>query len=340
MSGWMESFNVAVGLQDDPADASKAAINAQMSAEDRRARLAEEQFAYQKSLSDPFFKASLPAYYSLVGAITGQPQSYDPYAYNDAYTKLTPEEARNLASGYEYTTVAEHGKPHGYMKNAKTGEMIKLSNATPDAQSWLKSMGITAPQFDANKTYYRDQAGNLVEGKMQTAAPFNPTETDAYKWQQSQMEKNTRRSLRSLGRENSTFGMNAIGDQNRNLAATEYDKQLGRLADLTNIARGGSSALAGASAGFSNQQQQGISNMGNNLANANLAGGMLKQNSLYNNQSNLGSLANLGIKAWDMYQNSGSDSAGGSDWGSYNGTIDNYDANTTYAGDSPGPWAG
>lgn len=333
--GFLDPNSWANAFDTSAEDAQDKAIKAQQSAEDRRAQLAEDQFAYQKSLSDPFFKASLPAYYSLVGAITGQPQSYDPYAYNDAYTKLTPEEARNLASGYEYLSRTEHGRPHSYMKNVKTGEMTRISNAIP-AAGRLEAMGVTTPQFDVNKTYYRDANGNLVEAKMQTAAPFQPTETDAYKWQQSQMEKNTRRSLRSLGRENSTFGMDAIGDQNRNLAATEYDKQLGRLADLTNIARGGSSALAGASAGFSNQQQQGITNMGNNLANANLAGGMLKQNSLYNNQSNLGSLANLGIKAWDAYKNSGSttDNGYGATWNDSGGDINNVDF-----GDDWGTWA-
>jgi uncharacterized membrane protein YebE (DUF533 family) len=92
-----------------------------------------------------------------------------------------------------------------------------------------------------------------------------------------------------------------MADQNRNLAASEYDKQLGRLADLTNIARGGASSLAGASTGYTNAAGQNITNMGNNQANASLAGGMLKQNSLYNNQQNGMSLANLGLKAYDAY---------------------------------------
>jgi hypothetical protein len=255
-------------------NAQNKAIEAQQSAEDRRASLAEDQFAYQKLLQDPFFKSSLPAYYSLVDAITGKRQNYaDP----------------------NYTLITE----------------------------------------GANKGKYQGTNGAISATQpMQTSSAFKPTETDAYKWKQSQMEKNTSRTLRSLGRANSTYGMNAIGDQNRNLASTEYDTQLGRLADLTNIARGGASSLANASTGYSNQQQQGLTNMGNNVANASLAGGMMKQNSLYNNQSNMMGLANLGLKAYDAWGNKGGGNDYGSTWNDSGGDINNVDF-----GDDWGTWA-
>ena len=273
MSDWMTSFNRAVGFEEDPADAQNKALNAQSSASDRALKLQQDQFDYQKSLQDPFFKGSLPSYYNLVDAITGERQTYnDPNAIS-----LTQGEIAELNNLY------------------RTQNGISNSFEASQQPGWNK--------YSADKTWYRDASGNITDQPAQmTSKAFNPTETDAYKWQQQQMEKNTGRTLRSLGRSNSSYGMNVMADQNRNLASSEYDKQLGRLADLTNIARGGASSLAQASTGYTNAAGQNIINMGNSMANASLAGGMLKQNSLYNNQQNGMSLANLGLKAYNAYQ--------------------------------------
>ena len=144
-----------------------------------------------------------------------------------------------------------------------------------------------------------DQYASAVTGKPgPDGKVWSPTETPAYQWQQQQMEKNTGRTLRSLGRANSTYGMNVMGDQNRNLAATEYDRQLGRLADLTNIARGGASSLTGASSTYGANAANTAVNSANNQANASQSGGLMNQNNIYNNQQNLMSLANLGLKAY------------------------------------------
>lgn len=144
-----------------------------------------------------------------------------------------------------------------------------------------------------------DQYASAVTGKPgPDGKVWTPTESPAYQWQQQQMEKNTGRTLRSLGRANSTYGMNVMADQNRNLAASEYDKQLGRLADITNIARGGASSLTGASSTYGTNAATNITNSANNQANASLSGGLMNQNNIYNNQQNLMSLANLGLKAY------------------------------------------
>jgi len=197
------------------------------------------------------------------------------------------------------------------------------------------------PFFETGKPAFDAYAKEV----MTSVAPdgsFTPKESEAYKWQMGQAEKNNSRTLRALGRENSSYGMGEQFKSQQNLAANEYDKQLARLADLTNIARGGASSLATASSGYTNAAGQNMlnqgsalsdiyTNQGNNAANATLAGGMLAQNSLYNTQQNMGSLANLGLKAYDAFKSNGSsgsstDSSGGwsttsGDYGddSYNG---------------------
>lgn len=135
---------------------------------------------------------------------------------------------------------------------------------------------------------YTDLAGNK-----QTAQVWNPQETEAYKWQQQQVEKNLGRSLRAMGRYNSTFGADAIAKSNRDLAASEYDKQFGRLADLTNVSRGGASSLAATSNAFANNAGSNIINAGNNQANAQLANGLIKTNAINSGVNGLFSLANI-----------------------------------------------
>jgi len=232
MSGWMDSFNQAVGLTDDPEDAKNKAINAQTTASDKTLKLQQDQFDYQKEIHKPFYDKGLQGF--------------------DAYQK-------NVMSG-----------------------------VGPDGT-------------------------------------FNPALSDAYRWNSQQLDQSLGRNLRSIGRQNSTMGMNAMGVAKNNLISSEYDKQLARLADLTNIARGGASSLANASAGFGQQAGQNMINQGNNVANASLAGGLMKQNQQQNNTQGLYSLANLGIKAYQAYNSGNNDNWGSSQWQGDTGyNTDNY----------------
>jgi len=201
-----------------------------------------------------------------------------------------------------------------------------------------KALALQKEQFDYQKQLNQPFYDKGLEGfnaysknimsSVDSNGNFNPEQSDAFKYR----EKDLGRTLRSLGRSNSSYG---IGVRDR-AAADEYDKQLSRLGDLTNIARGGASSLGSASGSYSTNASSSLNNSSANSANATLAGGMMEQNSLYNSQQNLGSLANLGIKAYQAYnQNNSSPS-----WNGSSGTIDNYNPNTTYAGDSAGPWAG
>lgn len=179
---------------------------------------------------------------------------------------------------------------------AQTAAADKANQLQRDQFEYAKTTN--QPFYDKGLAGFNQYASAVTGTPGADGKVWSPTETPAYQWQQQQMEKNTGRTLRSLGRENSTYGMNVMADQNRNLAATEYDKQLGRLADLTNIARGGASSLTGASSQYGTNVANNLVQSGNNQADAALATGALKQNNLYNNQQNLMSLANLGLKAF------------------------------------------
>lgn len=318
MSGWMDSFNQAVGFTDDPEDAKNKAIDNEKQASANALKLQRDQFDYQKQINQPFYDRSLPGYMSLVSAITGKPQQYNDPQYHQLEGRDAASEAwkkiqadTSLASSDFWKDVGHGEDPLGRIM--RDGSLSQLTQG-----------------------YYKGPKGDVVTDVPQlNSGTWKPQDTEAYKWQNEQLDKNMGRSLRALGRSNSTYGMNAMSDAKKGLAASEYDKQLGRLADLTNIARGGASTLANASTGFTNAAGQNMLNNGTNMANASLAGGMLKQNSLYNNQQNGMSLANLGLKTYDYGKQNGwwggndngslyNDAGGdinkvdfGSDWGNW-----------------------
>lgn len=151
---------------------------------------------------------------------------------------------------------------------------------------------INQPFYDKGLAGFEAYQKNVMSG-VDANGNFNPTQSDAYKFQ----EKDLGRTLRSMGRSKSSYGMNVM---NR-AAATEYDKQLSRLADLTNIARGGASSLGSASGAYATGAGNTLQNMGDNQANATLAGGMMQQNSIYNGINSATSLGNLGLKAYGAY---------------------------------------
>jgi len=260
---------------------------------------------------------------------------------------MTKEKADNAKDANNAAIVAQSkASDQSIAASTKAAEdALKLQREQFEYQKSLQQ-----PFFEGGKPAFDAYAKEV----MTTVGPngeFTPTESDAYKWQAGQAEKNNSRVLRALGRENSSYGMGEQFKSQQGLAANEYDKQLARLADLTNIARGGASALAGASAGFTDASGRTISGLGgsladlysaqgNNLAASKLAGGLINQNSMFNAQQNMGSLANLGLKVYDTFKSNGG-SGGYSNTGNYEGMTYG-DGGYTY--DNPGEvgptWSG
>jgi len=85
------------------------------------------------------------------------------------------------------------------------------------------------------ESYYAASAGQVDP---RTGRPWSPANNPAFQWQQEQLNKQMGRSLRALGRSNSTFGMNTLADANRDLIASEYDRGYNRLGNAEAAFRG------------------------------------------------------------------------------------------------------
>jgi hypothetical protein len=154
-------------------------------------------------------------------------------------------------------------------------------------QALEKSQGLAAAQQQYQKEQYQPfydkslpafaQYASAITGTPdETGKIWEPTLSPAFKWQQEQADIANRRSLRAAGRENSTFGMNTLARAKQNLLAQEYDKQLNRLASLSDIGRSTAGALSDISGGYQTRMIPLINQVGENTANNEMFGGMLK----------------------------------------------------------------
>lgn len=198
----------------------------------------------------------------------------------------------------------------GYLSNnaaAKAGyaanqQALSAQNAGADQAQRLQreqfeySKKLNEPFYNRGLKGFEQYSSAITGEPDSTGRVWNPIESPAYQWQQQQTEKNNGRSLRALGRENSSYGMNVQADSNRSLAVSEYDKQLNRLADLTNVARGGAASLTSSSGNYGNNAGNLAVQTGENIANSSLAGAYLQQNNANNNIKNLYGLADVGLK--------------------------------------------
>lgn len=180
-----------------------------------------------------------------------------------------------------------------------------------------------------------------------------------YKFQRDEANKGLSRSLRSLGRENSTYGLNAMGKQNNQLALDATNQLIGldntrfsrlsglagtryasladqynRLRDLAGSGQAAAGMTSNAGANYGNSVTQTLTNMGNSRANAAMAGSLMSAGSRQNGFNNLSSLANLGLKAYDRWGNKG----GGNDGGLYNDANWNEGLDQSWQGDSGYDW--
>jgi len=144
------------------------------------------------------------------------------------------------------------------------------------------------PEYKAGSTQYRAPDGSIVDAAPMLSAEYNPQESPGYQWQLQQGQKQLDRTLRSLGRSNSTYGMQQQGNFIQNLNANEYDKGINRLATLAGFGQGTNANVAGSG----NQAAGQIA--GVNTSTANSLGNLYSQlGSLYTDYSPL----NLGLNA-------------------------------------------
>ena len=144
------------------------------------------------------------------------------------------------------------------------------------------------PGYVAGKDQYRAPDGSIVDSAPMLSAEYQPQESPGYQWQLQQGQKQMDRTLRSLGRSNSTYGMQQQGNFVQNLNASEYDKGINRLANLAGFGQGTNSNVAGSGNSAAGQIA------GVNTTTANSLGNLYGQRgSLYTDYSPL----NMGLNA-------------------------------------------
>lgn len=131
-----------------------------------------------------------------------------------------------------------------------------------------------------------------------TGRMWTPESSPAFAWQKQQSEDDLNRRLRSMGRSNSTFGNQAFMNNNRNIYASEFDKQLGRLSDLSNIARSSAGSLAEINAGTFKNVDASIGRTGDNQSNYDMGVGSLISGNIKQSQDGIGDLANTAMKMY------------------------------------------
>lgn len=142
------------------------------------------------------------------------------------------------------------------------------------------------PGYVQGKNTYRGPDGTLTDQPPMLTASYNFQASPSYQWQKEQGLKDLGRSLRALGRSNSTYGMNARGRFLNELNANEYNTGLNRLASLAYGGQGTASNIA-ASGGNAAGQTAGVNANLSNLVSHNAS----RLGDLYTNYSPL----NMGL---------------------------------------------
>lgn len=112
------------------------------------------------------------------------------------------------------------------------------------------------PGYVAGKDQYRAPDGSIVDRAPMLSAEYQVQNDPGFKWRNQQLD----RSLRSLGRSNSTYGMQAKAD----FAGNEYDRGVNRLATLAGFGQGTNSNVAASG----NQAAGQIAGVNTNTANS------------------------------------------------------------------------
>lgn len=162
-----------------------------------------------------------------------------------------------------------------YQQKKSAKQALQAQREAADREYGLiaENKEMVRPFYDLGLPAFKSYASAVTGGiDPNTGKAWTPTVSPAYKWQQEQANKATSRSLRALGRQNSTFGHNAITNSNRTLAADEWDRQFGRLGTLSNYALKGAGLTADTNTAAGNS----LVRMGDNTANYKLAMGQLK----------------------------------------------------------------
>lgn len=278
--------------------AAKDAARTQAASADRAAELQNQMFQQQQQYLAPYRQSGYSAQPLLEYLTTG------------VMPTLTPQEQQELATlqGIGSQQFQQPAESQQTIPMESTGAQTfqqRMSGWNPEqngamaVQPQQQSAPVqeqpteltTEQQTRLEQLLGRQNAMQSAQGGLQGIIENSPM----YQYQRDIGEKNLNRYLAARGRSNSTFGINAMGDQNRALLANESQNLYNRVANLSNQGMGvaaqlGQNAMS-AGTNIGNLYQ----NAGNAIAQGQQAAGQ-QQASLY---SNLGALP---MQAYNNYQ--------------------------------------
>lgn len=200
-------------------------------------------------------------------------------------------------------------------------DIIREANLTPG------STGIDKISTDKEYQDYLSELKSLSDPTRYLTDSKAVFENPIYQFQRDEATKGLSRKLRSLGRENSTYGLDAFGKQNNQLALDTTNQLIGldnsrfgrlsglaatryntlqdyynRLRDLAGSGQAAAGMTSNAGANYAAGAGATLSNLSTNQGNAMLAGGAIKAGATQNLVNNGLSLANLGLKYYNANQ--------------------------------------
>lgn len=241
----------------------------------------------------------------------------DPMSWANALD-TSAEDTANKAIDQQTSTANKSLALQESMYNKGQADFKPFLEAGTGALSRLQSLEDSGIGTDPEYQKYLADMKDIAYGK-----PGDIYNDPVYKFQQEEASRDLSRKLRSMGRENSTYGMNALGRQSNQLAVDQYGRITGdrfsrlsglagtrystlmdkynRLRDLAGSGQAAAGMTANAGANYGQSASNTLSSLGANQASATLAGGLMKAGQNQNSFNNMSSLANLGLKAYDKW---------------------------------------
>lgn len=251
---------------------------------------------------------------------------------NGSYWLSVGPIAEQVAAGND-----QYNKRIAEIKAMSDADIIREANLTPG------STGIDKISTDKEYQGYLNELKSLSDPTRYLTDSKAVFENPIYQFQRDEANKGLSRKLRSLGRENSTYGMDAFGKQNNQLALDTTNQLIGldnsrfgrlsglaatryntlqdyynRLRDLAGSGQSAAGMTSNAGANYAAGAGATLSNLATNQGNAALAGGAIRAGATQNLANNAMSLANLGMKYYNANQQP--NSGGLYDSGSFNYT--------------------
>jgi hypothetical protein len=185
-----------------------------------------------------FFSSLLNPFKSILGEVTGQNDALNQNQKAIDEQRLGREESTQTLRGM-YMTGRQDQLPFitPSLSALPMYQSAVLGGAVDYADPRYQALTAFDPGYVQGQTKYRAPDGSIVDKAPTLSANYQLDNDPGFQWRNRQLD----RSLRSLGRSNSTYGMQAKAD----FSGNEYDRSLSRLATLAGFGQGSAGNVAG-----------------------------------------------------------------------------------------------